>query len=475
MPLATTSVRSSSLPLILVVNHKPLVLRHFTSALDVGGYQVETATSAQGALERLRRPPLPNLVLMDVAMPDTDGLETLQRARELHPHLKVVMLGAVDDTRSATQAVRLGAIDYLPEPFHASELECLLKQHLAPPICVPEPIDDSETTVINLPEGTSFVCASPAMRKIHAQVSVIAKFDMPVLMLGESGTGKEVLSLLIHHLSPRANYPFLKVNCAAVPADLLESELFGYEAGAFTGATKSKPGKFELCEQGTILLDEIGEMPPALQAKLLHFLQDHRFSRLGSRTTTKADVRILAATNVRVEEALASKMLREDLYYRLSGFTIMVPPLRERKKEIPILLEHFMQRNAAQFSSPARKISPKLIQACLSYSWPGNLRQLENFVRRYLVLGDEELAISELRVNHQGNGETRESTTTQPDAGGLKFLARAVKKEAEAAAIASALEQTNWHRQKAAAALKISYKALLYKIKQYDLHPPDNE
>src|SRR5271167_155 len=473
--MATAPRRSSSLPLILVVNHKPLVLQHFTVALDVGGYQVETATSAEGALERLQRLPVPNLVLMDVAMPGGDGLETLQRARELHPQLKVVMLGASDDTRSAAQAVRLGAVDYLPEPFHESELESVLKQHLAPAVCVPEQIDDSENTVINLPEGASFVCASPAMRRIYAQVSVIAKFDMPVLMLGESGTGKEVVSLLIHHLSPRANYPFLKVNCAAVPADLLESELFGYEAGAFTGATKSKPGKFELCEQGTILLDEIGEMPPPLQAKLLHFLQDHRFSRLGSRTTTKADVRILAATNIRVEEALASKMLREDLYYRLSGFTIQVPPLRDRKKEIPLLLEHFMQRNAAQFSSPARKFSPKLIQACLSYSWPGNLRQLENFVRRYLVLGDEELAVSELRVNQHGNGETRESTTAQPDTGGLKFLARAVKKEAEAAAIASALEQTNWHRQKAAVALKISYKALLYKIKQYDLHPPDNE
>jgi two-component system, NtrC family, response regulator AtoC len=473
--LAATSVRSSSLPLILVVNHKPLVLRHFTVALDVGGYQVETATSAQGAIERLRRPPVPNLVLMDVAMPGADGLETLQRARELHPQLKVVMLGAGDDTRGAAQAVRLGAVDYLQEPFHQWELESVLKQHLVPALCVPDQIEDSETTVINLPEGVSFVCASPAMKRIHAQVSVIAKFDMPVLMLGESGTGKEVLSLLIHHLSPRANYPFLKVNCAAVPADLLESELFGYEAGAFTGATKSKPGKFELCEEGTILLDEIGEMPPALQAKLLHFLQDHRFSRLGSRTTTKADVRILAATNIRVEEALASKMLREDLYYRLSGFTMQIPPLRDRKKEIPLLLEHFMKRNATQFSSPERRFSPRVIQACLSYPWPGNLRQLENFVRRYLVLGDEELAISELRMNQQSNGESRESVAVRADIAGLKSLARAVKKEAEAAAITHVLEQTNWHRQKAASLLKISYKALLYKIKQYDLHPPESE
>ena len=474
--MATSSARSRCLPpLILVINHKPLVLKHFMAALDVGGYKVETADSAEAGLERLERPPVPSLVLMDVGMPGADGLETLQRARRLQPDLKVVMLGAIDDTRKAAQAVRLGAVDYLPEPFHEAELNTVLSQHLVPVPSVPDPVDDNEPAVIDLPEGVSFVSGSSVMKRIHAQACIIAKFDMPVLLLGESGTGKEVLSLLIHHLSPRANYPFLKVNCAAVPADLLESELFGYEAGAFTGATKSKPGKFEMCEQGTILLDEIGEMPPALQAKLLHFLQDHRFSRLGSRTTTKADVRILAATNIRVEEALASKMLREDLYYRLSGFTIQVPPLRDRKKEIPLLLEHFMRRNAAQFSSPERSFSPKLIQACLSYSWPGNLRQLENFVRRYLVLGDEELAISELRINQRGNGEQREAAAAPPDVAGLKFLARAVKKEAEAAAIAHALEQTNWHRQKAASVLKISYKALLYKIKQYDLHPPDAE
>jgi len=265
------------------------------------------------------------------------------------------------------------------------------------------------------------------------------------------------------------------VNCAAVPADLLESELFGYEAGAFTGATKAKPGKFEMCEHGTILLDEVGEMPPALQAKLLHFLQDHRFSRLGGRTTIQADVRILAATNINVEEALANKTLREDLYYRLGGFTMNIPPLRERRKEIPLLMNHFMKRNAVQFSSPERPFSQALLQACLSYSWPGNLRQLENFVRRYLVLGNEELALAELRATQRVNTDIRTPTMATQDLSGLKSLARSVKKEAEAAAIAHALVQTGWHRQKAANLLKISYKALLYKIKQYDLHPPEAE
>jgi two-component system, NtrC family, response regulator AtoC len=478
--MATAAVSAISLPVVLVVNAEHLRLTSRTA--DVEGYQIETVTSAGATLERLQHGPLPDLVLMNVAVPGAEGLYTLQRARELHPKLKVIMLGSASDARSAALAVRMGALDYLSEPFQESELEALLLQHLGEPPSAqefgiseaPEIIND-EPEIINLSDGASFVCASPAMKQIHAQACVIAKFDMPVLMLGQSGTGKEVVSLLIHHLSPRSKYPFLKVNCAAVPADLLESELFGYEAGAFTGATKAKPGKFELCEKGTILLDEVGEMPPALQAKLLHFLQDHRFSRLGGRSIIQADVRILAATNINVEEALASKALREDLYYRLSGFTMRIPPLRERKKEIPLLMNHFMKKNAAQFSSPERRFSQTLLQACLSYTWPGNLRQLENFVRRYLVLGDEELALSELRVTQRANGDTGQTSVAPKDGSGLKSLARSVKKEAEAAAIAHALEQTNWHRQKAATLLKISYKALLYKIKQYDLFPPETE
>jgi DNA-binding NtrC family response regulator len=471
--MATAAVSAIALPVVLVVNAEHLHLP--SKAVNVEDYQIEKAASAIDTLERLQRSPLPDLVLMNVDVPGADGLQTLHRARELHPELKIVMLGSGSDARSAALAVRMGALDYLSEPVQASELEALLQQHLGRTPTLDTPTIDDQPEIVSLSDGATFVCASPAMKQIYAQACVIAKFDMPVLMLGQSGTGKEVVSLLIHHLSPRAKYPFLKVNCAAVPADLLESELFGYEAGAFTGATKAKPGKFELCEQGTILLDEIGEMPPALQAKLLHFLQDHRFSRLGGRTTLQADVRILAATNINVEEALAAKTLREDLYYRLSGFTMQIPPLRERKKEIPLLLNHFMKRDAVQFSSPERRFSPKLVQACLGYSWPGNLRQLENFVRRYLVLGDEELALSELRPTQRSNGELRPSLVAQPDATGLKSLARSVKKEAEAAAIAHALEQTDWHRQKAATLLRISYKALLYKIKQYELYPPEED
>jgi two-component system response regulator AtoC len=264
----------------------------------------------------------------------------------------------------------------------------------------------------------------------------------------------------------------LKVNCAAVPADLLESELFGYEAGAFTGATHAKPGKFELCNKGTILLDEIGEMPPILQAKLLHVLQDQQFSRLGSRSVVKVDVRILAATNINIPEALANKRLREDLYYRLNAFTLSLPPLRERKEEIPILLKHFMARMSERYARSPLPLTPTLMAACLEYPWPGNLRELSNFLKRYLILADEKLAIAELNPRTDGNGGMNaESGRTSGDSsgGGLKSLARNAKDEAEAAAITQALEQTNWNRKQAAILLKISYKALLYKIRQYGI------
>ncbi|HEU5336409.1 MAG TPA: sigma-54 dependent transcriptional regulator, partial [Terriglobales bacterium] len=310
-------------------------------------------------------------------------------------------------------------------------------------------------------------------KKIRSQSALVAGVDIPVLLLGESGTGKEVVARLIHKLSPRAHRTFLKVNCAAVPADLLESELFGYEAGAFTGATHAKPGKFELCNKGTILLDEIGEMPPLLQAKLLHVLQDQQFSRLGSRSVVKVDVRILAATNINIPEAIATKRLREDLYYRLNAFTLQLPPLRERKEEIPLLLKHFMSRMAEHYARPPITLSSRLLERCLEYPWPGNLRELNNFIKRFLILADEEVAISELQPHSDNGGPGAAVSGNGADGGGgLKSLARSAKDEAEAEAITRALEQTNWNRKQAAAQLKISYKALLYKIRQYGIAEP---
>jgi two-component system response regulator AtoC len=451
---------------ILLVDDEPAMLRYIRTLLEVENHKVQTATTGEEALALVQKGLRPDLVLMDLLMPGIDGLQTLEQLRQIQPGVKVVMLSCVGDTKKVVQAMRLGAHDYITKPFQKAELDAVIDQ------CLGTNQDHYAAGEIEeLSEETFFVAASANMRKIRSQAALVANVDIPVLMLGESGVGKEVIARLIHKLSPRAHRTFLKVNCAAVPADLLESELFGYEAGAFTGANHAKPGKFELCNKGTILLDEIGEMPPLLQAKLLHVLQDQQFSRLGSRSVIKVDVRILAATNINIPEALASKRLREDLYYRLNAFTVQVPPLRERKEEIPILLKHFMTHMAEHYARPPLPLSPMLLQACLNYSWPGNIRELNNFVKRYLVLGDENLAISELHPKSDGSGAQFDPALQDNTnaTGGLKSLGRSAKDEAEAEAIRKALDETNWNRKQAATLLKISYKALLYKIKQCGL------
>jgi two-component system, NtrC family, response regulator AtoC len=450
---------------ILLVDDEPGMLRYIRTLLEVDDYKVDTASTGEEAVERVKKGLRPSLVLLDLVMPGIDGLQTLEQIRQIHPAAKVVMLSCVTDTRKVVQAIRLGAHDYITKPFQKAELDAVIDQ------CLGTNQDNYPGEVEELNDETFFIAASPAMRKLRSQAALVAAVDIPVLMLGESGTGKEVMARLIHKLSPRAHRTFLKVNCAAVPGDLLESELFGYEPGAFTGATHAKPGKFELCNKGTILLDEIGEMPYGLQAKLLHVLQDQQFSRLGSRSMIKVDVRILAATNIDIPEALAGKRLREDLYYRLNAFTLNVPPLRERKEEIPILLKHFMARMAERYARPPLPLSAELLQACHDYNWPGNLRELSNFIKRYLVLADEKAAILELHPKSDGNGAHVDPHAEHggSSGGGLKSVARGAKDEAEAEAISKALEETNWNRKRAAVILKISYKALLYKIRQYGL------
>src|SRR5690242_10939743 len=455
---------------ILLVDDEPGMLRYIKTLLEVDDYKVETATTGEEALQKIEKGLEPDLVLLDVLMPGIDGLQTLEQLRQKQPSTKVVMLSCVNDTKKVVHAMKLGAQDYLTKPFQKAELDAVIDLSLG------QGKQTFNGEVEELADDVFFIAASPAMRKIRSQAALVANVDIPVLLLGESGTGKEVLGRLIHKLSPRAHRAFLKVNCAAVPADLLESELFGYEPGAFTGATHAKPGKFELCNKGTILLDEIGEMPPLLQAKLLHVLQDQQFSRLGSRNVIKVDVRILAATNINIPQALANKSLREDLYYRLNAFTLSLPPLRERKEEVPILLKHFMSRLSERYARAPLPMSAGLMQACLDYTWPGNLRELSNFIKRFLILGDEKLAVNELQPKNDGNGTHFEGASRNAGenngSGGLKSLARNAKDEAEAEAINKALEETNWNRKQAAALLKISYKALLYKIRQYGIAEP---
>jgi len=458
-------------PNILVVDDEPSMLKYMQTLLEMDEYRVETVSSGEEAVKRMQRTPPPDVVLLDLLMPGMDGLQTLEKCRAVRPGSKVVMLSCVSDTRKVVEAIRLGAQDYLTKPFHKSDLDSVLARLLKKDDSAPEITDGGEVEEVS--DDLYFVAASPAMRKIRAQVGLVANVDIPVLLLGESGTGKEILARLVHKMSPRAHRSFLKVNCAALPADLLESELFGYEPGAFTGADRSKPGKFELCNKGTFLLDEVGEMPVTLQAKLLHVLQDGQFSRLGGRSTIKVDVRVVAATNIDIQQAIAERHFREDLYYRLNAFTLRIPPLRERKEEIPLLLKHMMSRMAESYATPPLSYSPALLEACQRYHWPGNLRELGNFVKRYLVLRDDALLVAELQQQTRDGGPSGgEAGAAGEHPGGLKSLVRSLKDQAEEEAIKRALEQTNWNRKTAAVMLNISYKALLYKIRQYGIEPP---
>ena len=450
---------------ILVVDDEPSMLRYMRTLLELDAFEVATAATGGECVRMLEKGTTPDLIFMDLLMPDLDGLQTLEQVRKLRPAQKVVMLSCVSDTAKVVQAMRLGAQDYLTKPFEKHALDAVLTRYLTPRTAAEAGV---HCEIEELDEGHFFVAGTDAMKKIRAEIALISNVDIPVLILGESGTGKEVIARLIHKRSHRSHRAFMKVNCAALPGDLLESELFGYEPGAFTGANKAKPGRFELCNKGTLLLDEIGEIPVQLQAKLLHVLQDGEFSRLGSRASMKVDVRILAATNIDVHQHIADKTFREDLYYRLNAFTVNIPPLRERREEIPVLLRHMMNRMAESYGRPPLEFSPQLLRACMEAPWAGNVRELNNFVKRFLILGDEALAIEELRSSATA-GSDGPANQAPSD---LKQMVRDMKDVAEMEAITKALAQSGWNRKRAAAKLKISYKALLYKVKQYKIQPP---
>ena len=469
--VAPSKTQGKRNPHIIVLDGDKGVLNYLQRILS-DRFQLSLYSEAAELVEGLKESGAPELLLMDwhiVEGPsDENALGLLARVHASHPKLPIILLACTAEIKEVVEATRMGAADVILKPFKKSDIDQAVEK------CLKEPAKlaaDADVKEIPLDENTSFVRSSKRMREIEQQCVLVARADLPVLVLGESGTGKEVAAMLIHKMSGRSKRTFLKVNCAAMPADLLESELFGYEQGAFTGALKAKPGKFEICNGGTIFLDEIGEMPNALQAKLLQVLQDGSFSRLGSRASVKVDVRVIAATNIDIKACMAQKTFREDLYYRLNGFTVKMPPLRERIEEIPILAEHFMRKVSVRYNCEPLAITPALLQALAGHSWPGNLRELENTIKRFLVLADEQAIITELTPWQTTVAVSAVSEDTV-GGGGLKYMVRNLKGGAESAAIAQTLEGTGWNRKAAANDLQISYKALLYKIKQYSLSPP---
>ena len=454
---------------ILVVDDEPSIRKYLGTLLEVDGYQVDSVASGGEAIEKIEGGDRPDCIILDVLMPEVNGLDTLKQLMQIDRSLNVVMLSCSNEVGTVVEAIRLGAQDYLTKPFEKADLDvamlkCRQKQELRAENKALREYCDTVT------EDLCFLAASPQMVRIRQQILQIAPVDVPVFIYGESGVGKEVVARMIHMRSTRRNQAFVKVNCAALPGELLESELFGFEQGAFTGAVRSKPGKFELATKGTIFLDEIAEMSPHLQAKLLHVLQDHQFSRLGGRQLIDVDVRVLAATNVEIQDAMKAGRLREDLYYRLNVLSINVPPLRERTSEIPLLFRHFLQKYSEKFSKEPMTPSHHLMEAAVRYPWPGNLRELENFVKRYVILEDDEGSFRELlemSATRQRISPREEVAPAREQ--GLKALVRSLKDEAEMEAIADALEKTHWCRKDAAKMLGISYKGLLNKIRRYGL------
>jgi DNA-binding NtrC family response regulator len=532
---------------VLVVDDEEQVRTFLVELLGSSGYQVRCASSGSQALEMLAAGSF-DVVLMDVMMPELSGLEVLRRYRASGGNAPVIVLSALSGAEDAMRAMKLGASDYLSKPFGNDELEDAMARALGSRAPTRQPVASAPqaNAVAAQAEASGervVISHSPSMRRVRALVERIADTDVPVLLLGESGTGKEVIAREIHARSNRRNRPFIKVNCAALPAELLESELFGHERGAFTGATAEKPGKFELADQGTIFLDEIGEMAIRLQAKLLQVLQDEEFFRVGGKKSVRVDSRVVVATNRELEREIELGNFREDLYYRLNVVAIRLPSLRERPEDVVPLTDHFLKKYGRGFMSGVAELPPEVLRAFTEYEWPGNVRELENMVRRLCVLKDATLVLDELRsggrtpasapslpTSYGGDGDVDPPAPTLvrtpvPTVGGgvavqvlempsrgnvppaevpanqvaapvryanpfdapqppppppsmpeaemsLKDIGKRAAMLAEREAILAMLQRTAWNKRRAASKLRISYKALLYKIKECGIVDP---
>jgi len=524
---------------ILIVDDDSTNLEYLSALVEALGYTAETASSGREALARLAQPPRPDLVVIDVVMPELDGVETLRRYRSGGGKAPVVMCSALDESETVVKAMRAGATDYITKPFNPEELREILERAAG------QSGKAQEVTVApssaSRGGGRTALGTAPSMRAIDELIDRIADADVPVLITGESGVGKDVVAREIHARSARAGRVFIKINCAALPGELLESELFGHERGSFTGAQKTKPGQFELADGGTLFLDEIGEMPVSMQAKLLQALQDGEFYRVGGQKKIKVDTRVIVATNVDLGKAMARGTFREDLYYRLNVVEVAIPPLRERRDDIPRLIEHFADKYGKRYQRPMDQIPPEVMQRLLVYEYPGNIRELENLVRRLIVLRDPRYILGELQSRppsvempvaapqlpqivqfpteggYQNPSYARPATPLPPPLAApmtygyppqptqaaaqpgvmhvsvsyeipnappgqidddykidLKGLGRKAADAAEREAIIIMLRHTGGNKREAAERLGISYKAILYKIREFGIGRPRN-
>ncbi|MGE0444759.1 MAG: sigma-54-dependent transcriptional regulator, partial [Vicinamibacterales bacterium] len=491
--------------------------------LALRGYEARSYSRGEEIVAAIRQGEPPDIVLLDVAMPGMDGIQTLKALKAARPELQVIMLSGREQANVIVEAVRLGAADYVvkpddPEGLGEIALDSAIKQAIERNRLVTELSDLRRQLSDDQSEAFIGWSDSPAMRQVALIIEQVADSDVTVLIRGESGVGKELVARAIHQHSTRKHKPFVKVNCAALPAELLESELFGHEKGAFTGAATTRIGKFEQANFGTIFLDEIGEMKPPLQAKLLHVLQDAEFTKLGSNKKITVDVRVVAATNRDLEAMMLRGQFREDLYYRLKVIEALVPPLRERRDEVLRLTEFFVAKYSQRYNRPVRPLSDELREKFMNYEWPGNVRELENFIKRFVILQDEQLVLRELsrpRLVPNSAGVTAPPSDYPPayhappavapptaapptaladdddrdvaelddmpvavaapagqDGRRLADVAREAALAAERTVIADTLRQVHWNRRKAAQLLGVSYKTLLNKIKETGIERP---
>jgi two-component system, NtrC family, response regulator AtoC len=461
---------SSDTRRVLVADDELNMRRVLEAMLRREGYDVVTAANGVEALGGMSADI--HTVITDLKMPGLDGMGLLRRLAIDYPDVPVVMITAHGSVENAVEAVKLGAFDYLEKPFEQEQIRQVVAKAISTYTLSRKdarPEEPSERGRFRL------VGQSPAIRQIYAVVEKVANTPSTVLISGESGTGKELIARALHENSNRHAGPFIKINCAAIPKTLMESELFGYDKGAFTGAVGAKPGRFELAHGGTLFLDEIGEIPVEMQVKLLRVLQESEFERVGGIKTIKVDVRLVTATNRDLLEEIGAGNFREDLFYRLNVVPIQIPPLRERREDIPLLADHFIAKFNERLKKQIVAISPEAVEQLVAYNWPGNIRELENLMERTILFCEgPEIHVSDLPPEIVGatvppSGAGAGDETTRPAAGSLKEAVRAETERVERELIQRALDATGGNVTQAARKLKISRKSLQTKMKELGL------
>jgi two-component system response regulator AtoC len=449
---------------ILVVEDKDSMAEMLKETLESEGYKVISAINGTEGMKYLKGERI-DLVLTDVKLPQKSGIDILKASKEENQLIPVIVMTAYGSIEIAVEAMKMGAFDFITKPFDTDHLLMLIKRALENQKLLTENILLKEE--FRLKFGfPRIIGRSEKIADVAQMVQKVAPTKTTVLLLGESGTGKELFARAIHNLSNRQNYPFVPINCAAIPRDLLESELFGHEKGSYTGADAKKLGKFELADKGTIFLDEVGDMDLTIQSKLLRAIEEGEIERIGAGKTIKVDVRIVAASNKDIEKAVEDKKFREDLYYRLNVFPIKIPPLRERKDDIPLLVEYFINKYCLEIKTSLKSVSKEALNMLINYHWKGNVRELENAIERAIILCDGDVIAPEHFVL---NKQFVFGSAKQSMDGTLEDVAKEALRTAETQRIVIALKETRGNKSKAAEILRVSYKTLLTKIKEYGI------